>query len=136
MKRDIGSTLHQLSKQLEQATSDRKLNEAELCPSLAHPAQQETLAALMEKEDRRWKEVNGSIQGSVSCCRRSAVERTVQAQRTLHNTAHIVGKLLNSWVMPQDLGIDRSAEDSEDVTVVEVMFSCESGFLCRLGGQL
>ena len=126
MKISIDTTLQDLSKQLVQAAADRKLNEVQLSPALAHPAQRGTLLALMEKEEKRLETAIGSIRASACSCRRSAVQETVQAQRTLHNTVHIIGQLLSSWVMPQDLGLENSAEDSEDVTAVEVLFSYKS----------
>lgn len=121
MKKDVEATLHQLSQQLALTAADRKVHEAELSPTMAHPAQQGTLAALMEKEGNRAATAIGAIRDSACSCHDSAVQETVQAQRTLHNAAHIMGQLLNSWVMPQDLVANVSTEENEDTTSVEVL---------------
>jgi Domain of unknown function (DUF4456) len=125
--KNVESTLHELAQRLVLTAADRKAHETALSPALAHPAQQGTLSALMEREEKRAAEAICTISDAACSCRKSAVHEALNAQRMLHNAAHIMGQLLNSWVMPQDLTADVTTEYNEVTTSVEVLLSTTAG---------
>lgn len=131
MEKAVDATLHQLSEQLAIKATDRKVHEAELRPGLAQPAQKDSLAALMEREETRRLQAVSTMRASACSCREAVVLEVATAQRTLHNAAHIVGQMLNSWVLPQDLVADVSNECSDDVAAIQVLppvVSCQGSF--------
>lgn len=117
----VQECLKQLSSELEATAGVRKTHEADLSPSLAHPAQQDCLAALMEKEEIRRAHAISTIGHSACLCQTTVVQGTASVQRTLHNAVHILGELLHSWVMPQDLVESISLTSNEDTKSVEVI---------------
>jgi hypothetical protein len=120
MTHKVDSILNELGQLLLKTSSDRTAHEAELSPNLAHPARQGTLAALMKREENRAAEAIGSISGAACSCQKAAIQEAVNTQQLLHNAAHIMGQLLNSWVMPQDLEAQVSTENNEETSSMEV----------------